>query len=120
MSDQLHAIELSIQHAKKNVDRMKALQRLTQHQDFKQVILTDYFEKEPARLVMLKSDPAMQGKDNQDAILKQMDAIGELRQYLNGVMQLGRMSEKAIQDDEAMREELLAEGDTESAEEGAE
>ena len=120
MSDQLHAIELSIQHAKKNVDRMKALQRLTQHRDFKQVFLTDYFEKEPARLVMLLSDHAMQGVDNQEAILKQMHAISELRQYLNGVMQLGRMSEKAIQDDEAMREELLAEGDAESAEEGAE
>ena len=112
MSDQLHAIELSIQHAKKNVDRMKALQRLTQQRDFKQVFLTDYFEKEPARLVMLLSDPAMQGADNQEAILKQMHAIGELRQYLNGVMQLGRMSEKAIKDDEAMREELLSEGET--------
>lgn len=105
---QLETIELSIQHAKKTVDTMKALQRLTVNRDFKTLVLSGYFEKEPVRLVLLKADPAMQTPELQAAIIKEMDAIGAFRQYLSGVMQLGRMAEKAIADDEATREEILA------------
>lgn len=106
---QLETIELSIQYAQRTVDTMKALQRLTNNRDFKTLILSGYFEKEPVRLTMLKADPAMQTAEHQAAIIKDLDAIGQLRMYLNGVMQMGRMAEKAIKDDEAMREEILAE-----------
>ena len=106
---QLDTIELSIQYAQKTVDNMKALQRLTNNRDFKTLVLSGYFEKEPVRLTMRKADPAMQTPENQAAIIRDLDAIGQFRMYLNGVMQMGRMAEKAIKDDEAMREEILAE-----------
>lgn len=106
----LETIELSIKHAKKSVDLMKSLDKLTRNRDFKQVVLEGFFEKEAIRLVTLKSDPNMQDELNQKAILGQIDAIGNFRQYLSGVMQMGRMAEKAMIEDQATREELLAEG----------
>jgi predicted ATPase with chaperone activity len=109
MSQDLETIELSIKHAKKSVDLMKSLDRLTRNRDFKALFLEGYFEKEPVRLVTLKADPNMQDAESQEAIIKQMDAIGTVRQYLSGILQMGRMAEKAIADDEATREEMLAE-----------
>lgn len=109
MSD-LDTIELSIKHAKKNVEMMKSLEKLMKNRDFKAVIAEGYFEKEPVRLTMLKANPEMQSEEDQAAIIKQLDAIGSLRHYFVAINQIGRMSEKAIIDDEEMREELLSEG----------
>lgn len=110
MSNQdLETIELSIKHAKKAVDLMKSVERLSKNRDFKAVFLDGLFEQEAIRLVMLKGDPNMQGEDDQKEILKQMDGIGSVRQYLSAVMQMGRMAEKAIQEDEETREAILAE-----------
>lgn len=109
MSQEIETIELNIKHAKKAVDLMKSVQRLTTNRDFKKVFLEGYFEQEAIRLVLLKSDPSLQGAEDQAALIKQMDAIGSVRQYLNTVNQLGRMAEKAISEDEATRDELLAE-----------
>lgn len=106
----LETIELSIKHAKKSVDLMKSLDKLTRNRDFKMVVLDGFFEKEAIRLVTLKADPNMQDEDSQRAIIAQMDSIGGFRQYLSGVIQMGRMAEKAMADDQATREELLAEG----------
>ena len=106
----LETIELSIKHAKKSVDLMKSLDKLTRNRDFKNVVLDGFFEKEAIRLVTLKSDPNMQDEDSQRAIIAQMDAIGGFRQYLSGVLQMGRMAQKAIVEDQETREELLAEG----------
>lgn len=106
----LETIELSIKHAKQNVELMRSLDKLTKNKDFKAIFLEGYFEKEPARLCMLKSNPEMQSEDDQLAIVKQIDAIGALRQYFIAINQIGRMSEKAISEDEQTREEILSEG----------
>lgn len=105
----LETIELSIKHAKKSVDLMKSVERLTKNRDFKLVVLEGFFEKEAIRLVTLKADPNMQDAESQEAIIKQMDAIGAFRQYLSALIQMGRMAEKAIADDEATREAILEE-----------
>lgn len=105
----LETIELSIKHAKKSVDLMKSVDRLTKNRDFKAVFLDGYFEKEAVRLVLLKADPNMQSEESQAEIIKQMDSIGSVRQYLSAIIQMGRMAEKAIADDEATREAILEE-----------
>lgn len=106
---ELETLELNIKAAKKSVDLMKSVERLTKNRDFKAVILEGLFEQEAIRLVTLKGDPSMQSAEDQEAILKQMDAIGGLRSYLTATMQMGRMAEKAIKEDEETREEMLAE-----------
>ena len=109
MSQTLETIELNIRAATKTVELGKSLDCLKRNKDFKSLILDAYFEKEAIRLVTLKGDPNMQGSDNQEALLKQMDAIGGLRQYFSATFQLARMAEKALVDDENTRDEVYAE-----------
>jgi hypothetical protein len=73
------------------------------------VILSGYFEQEAIRLVHLKSDPSMQSADSQKSILAQMDAIGNLAQFLTVGIQMGRLAGKEIEDGESVRDEMLAE-----------
>lgn len=110
MSQIIETLEINIKAARKTKQLGKSLANLSRNSDFKSLILEGYFEKEAIRLVALKSDPNMQDAESQDSLIKQMDAIGGLRQYFSAVLQLSRMAEKAITDDEQTREEILAEG----------
>lgn len=109
MQHDIETLEVTIEHAQKTVSRMKAMEKLTKNRDFKTIVLDGYFEQESIRLVHLKSDPNMQSPEAQTDILNQMNAIGTVRQYFNGVMQLGRMAEKAIAADQETLDELRAE-----------
>jgi hypothetical protein len=106
----LDTIEISIEHAKKDVTMLRAMERLTSNRDFKKIMLEGYFEKEASRLVLLRSAPSLQSEEDQAAILKAIDAIGEVRQYFSRIMQLGHQMEKQIADLEETREEILQEG----------
>lgn len=102
-------LEIDINKAKGLVSEMDALARLTNNKDFKQVIRVGYFEKEASRLVLLRADPEMASIAHQSAILRSIDAIGELRQYLSTINQVGVTAERALTDDENTLEEVLAE-----------
>lgn len=108
--DQIKQIDLSIKDAQELVEAGSALQKLYSNKDFKTVIIKGYFEQESIRLVHLKADPSMQSADSQLSIVKQMDSIGNLKQFFYGVMHRASMATKAIESDEAAREELLMEG----------
>ena len=105
----LETVEVSMEQAKEAVERFKAMQRLTKNRDFKKIVLEGYFEKEPVRLCILKSDHAMQNEESQAAIIKQIDAIGSVRQYFHMIMQMGRMAEKELESLEEAHAEMLAE-----------
>ena len=105
---EIEQVELSIEHARKSVGNMKALRSLTKNKEFVSVILEGYFKEEASRLVLLKGDPAME--QYLLSIDKQINAIGQFRQYLSTIMALGNQAERAMKDDEQTREELLAEG----------
>ena len=106
----LKNIELSISSAQKQVDMGNALERLYNNRDFKKIITEGLFEQEAIRLVHLKADPNMQSAVSQQSILTQMDSIGSFKQYLQVISFKASMADKAIQSDEAMRDELIAEG----------
>ena len=105
-ADQIQEVELSIEQARGAVSTMTALDTLRKNKDFKNLIETQYFEKEASRLVLLRADPNMQDSESQVEINNQITAIGYLRQYFTTIYQLGRMAEKAVHDDEATLEEL--------------
>lgn len=107
--EQLENIEISIEQAKKAIDMMESLLKLTKNKDFKKVINEGYFEKEASRLVLLKADPSMQSPEDQRLLDNSIIAIGFLRQYFSAVIQMGRMAERSIANDEVTREELLGE-----------
>lgn len=102
-------VELTINQAKELMGRKNCMDRLIKNDDFKKIILEDYFEKEPSRLVLLKADPAMQNEKDQIAINKNIDAIGFFRQYLMTIIQLGRRAEEDIREAEMVKEEMLRE-----------
>jgi len=109
-SEMLQRVEHSIQYHKKFVELGNALERLKSNKDFKKLILEGYFEKEAIRLVHFKASPSAQTEEMQKSIELQMNAIGALSQYFNTVFQQAEMARKTIEQDEAMREELLEEG----------
>jgi len=106
---EIEQIEISIEVARKDVAKMEGLLRLIKNKDFEALVDDGYFVNEASRLVILKADPAMADDASQKAIDNGITAVGHFRQYLQKVMQVGRMSEQGIKEDESTRQELLAE-----------
>ena len=105
----IETVEVSMDQAKEAIEKMRALERLTDNKDFKKIMLEGYFEKEPVRLCLLKAEPQMQTPEYQDSIIKQIDAIGSVRSYLHLVMQMGRMAQKELESLEETHSEMLQE-----------
>jgi hypothetical protein len=109
----IEQIEITEQSAKAKVELGRALNKLVGNREFKKLILEEYFEKEAARLVMLKAEPNMQDDESQKRIIKDIDAIGNLRQYFRAIEQLSMMAEKSLKDCAEHREYLAQENDDE-------
>jgi hypothetical protein len=105
----LHEIEIHVDELKKIVSQAEALQRLHNNADFKQVILSGYFEKESQRSVMLKSDINFQGADNQKQIDDIITGIGMLGQYFHKIFTLGEQASRDLVEDQQTHGELLQE-----------
>ena len=107
---ELQQLETRINQSDEMIALGNCLERLNNNSDFLKVIKEGYFEKEAVRLVYLKADPNMQSEQSQKSITTQMDAIGNLSQYLATLQFKAGMAHKAKASDEEMRDELLAEG----------
>lgn len=106
---QLDQLEVSMDKAKKMVQKMETFKRLTMNKEFKEIIEKDYFEVEPSRLTMLLADPSLQDEEMQKDIYNQLNAIAYLRRYFVGINQMGRASIAQLEADAQTQEELLAE-----------
>lgn len=104
---QVQHIERDIKASKKIIEVGDALSRLKSNRDFKKIVLEDYFEQEAIRLVHLKSDSNMQSTSSQEVILKQMDAIGTFKSYLQMVERNAELARKTLVFNEQMRDEIL-------------
>ena len=109
--DNVENIDISIEHAKKGVNKMNSVINLSKNRDFIDVIEKGYFEEEASRLVLLKADPSLQKPEDQASIIRAIDAIGNFRQYLGSVIQIGRMMEKSLADDTETKHQMLKEED---------
>jgi hypothetical protein len=107
--ENLAALDRNIEASKEFVALGAALIRLYANKDFRSVILSGYFEKEAVRLVHLKSAPQMQTPDRQVAIIRDIDSIGALHQYLALVDSNAATAERNIEADELTREDILRE-----------
>lgn len=107
---QVQEIEQSIEQAAVMVKFGLAVERLRTNRDFKAVITEGYFEQEAIRLVHLKADPSMQSAESQASIVKQMDAIGALSEFLRTKIYLAGMAKRSIETDQEALEELMSEG----------
>ncbi len=107
MSD-IQQIELTIEQAKAAIKKATTVRRLCESKDFKEVIEKGYFQENAARLVMLRAEPNMQEAEQQDSILKEIDAIGQLRQHILTILMLGNNAQKALVDNEEMLDDLIS------------
>jgi hypothetical protein len=94
----IQAIEVDIKEATAAVEYAKALDKLERYHPFKKIILEGYFKEEAIKLVGTKSANGYEDEASQKAIIKAIDGIGELAKYLQTIKTLGRMNEKAIQE----------------------
>ncbi len=112
-NDTVKQLEQNIENSKVLVETGAALERLMSNKDFQRVILTGYFKDEAVRLVHLKSDQNMQTPERQTSIVKQIDAVGNLRGYLDYVHYASEQGLKSIEANQATITELLEEGSDE-------
>jgi hypothetical protein len=106
---QLQQVELTIQQAKEYISDADALHRLHENEDFKQVILHEYFEAESKRAVLLKSDPQMQSDDGQKQVDNVILGIGGLYAFFNKIFQYGNQAHRTLTADQQTQEEILQE-----------
>lgn len=108
-TEQIQAIDANIKAARKLVELGDALERLKSNKDFQAIIMSGYFEQEAIRLVQAKSNPGLQSPEMQKSIMTQIDSIGNLNLYFTTVAQQAALGRKNIEQDESMRDEILAE-----------
>ena len=101
----INDIELEINEAKKLVEIRDALKSLMDDPRFKLVILEEYFTQEAVRLVHLKAASPVSTPEGQAAVLRSIDGIGELKQFLSTLWMRGDSAEDAI---EAGEQELAS------------
>ena len=102
-------VEDSIKRANFHIEAGKAVDRLRNNKDFKQIVVEGYFEREAVRLVHLKGAPDMQSDAAQSSIVKQMDAIAAFSQYLSVTGLHAAMAQNQIVGDQETLAELLYE-----------
>lgn len=102
-------LEENIKQSRKVIEVADSLDRLKSNRDFKRLILEGFFEGEAVRLVQLKADPQFQTEERQKSVIAQIDAIGSLNQYFVAVQQKAQIARRALEADEATREEILNE-----------
>lgn len=105
-ADAIQEIELSISQAREFIQRADALKRLYNNPDFQEILVKGYFEREPIRLVHLKSDPHMQTPEQQAGIIKEMDGVGSLRGYFQVIFMQAQHAIDAISESEEVLEEI--------------
>lgn len=109
-SNEMDAISMEIEQAKEWINKRDALVRLTSNADFSTVVHEGYFEKEAARLVLLKGESSMEDEKNQKNILDGITGIGQLYQYFRAIMAQGQQCDAAVADYEEELDKMRAEG----------
>ena len=105
----LNSIEDTLKIQKSIFDRGIRMRKLWEIPEFKELILEDYCKEYAGALVVMRADPAMQTPERQDNLLKNLDGIGYMQQYMDGVVGRGNQAEVTIKQYEDEREYLLNE-----------
>ena len=108
-SSELEQINMTINEAEKQINKMEALERLRNNKDFQLIIEKGYFIDEASRLVLVKADANLQEEGHQKSIDKMITAVGYFRQYLSQLYQTGNVAKRSIEDHRNTRTEIMAE-----------
>ena len=105
----LEMIDITIEAAKEEIGKYEALQRLLRNKDFQLVIMDSYIKDESTRIALATANPALAGAAEQVKLHDGIKAIGYLNQFFVTTRHIADAANKAIIDNEATRDELLAE-----------
>lgn len=109
LQNDINQVEITMEHAKELIKKAELVQRLTNHPDFKDIILEGYFTEEAARLGHLVGDPETV-MDPRRGTMVQNDliGIGALKRYMSTILMLGRRAEADLFEQSETLDELRA------------
>jgi hypothetical protein len=99
-------IQVDLESANTQVSLSESIQRLMKNRDFKKVMTEGYFKDNAVRLVTLKGNPEFQSAEDQAHLIKEMDSIGSVQNYLQAQLTMGHQAAGAIEDYEEELERL--------------
>lgn len=105
-------IDVTLDEARTEVERGKALSRLYLNQDFKDLVIEGFFRNEAIRLVHAKSSPHsdMQSPEMQNMFDRQIIGVGSLNNYFTAIDRAAQMAASTIEQyEEAMAAEIADE-----------
>lgn len=105
MSD-IQEIEITIEHAKKMVERRDAARKLASNREFRKLVMEGYFIDEAARLASISADPLM--KSSRDEIILSIQGISTFKQFLQNIIRMGDVAANELREHEEALEELRA------------
>ncbi len=106
---EIKALEITLEQAKKKVAFGEAFDRLRNNADFKSLILTEYLQDYAVNLVHNKASYGMQDDKNQAFINGQLMGIGQLEQFLRYVSSEAAQAAQAIVADSDTMDEIRGE-----------
>lgn len=88
------------------ISRADAARRLSENDDFKNLVLTGYLTDEPIRLVELMASGRLPEK-NFETCVKDIDGISRFRNFMKMHMEQGRMAAEELESLEEARDEAI-------------
>lgn len=100
----LKEIEYTIEMLKLRQVKARKFEKLVNNREFKELILNDYLQDEPARLTSLLVHP-----QHKDSAMAQLAAVGQFRSHLHFLEGLFGSVDKELKDAEEMHSQMLTE-----------
>lgn len=100
----LQEIEHTIEVLKQRQIKARKFEKLMSNREFRELILNDYLQDEPARLTSMLVHP-----QHREGAISQLMGIARFSEHLDYMQTLFSNVEKDLQDAEEMRDQLMAE-----------
>lgn len=105
---EIREIELSMEEARKIVDRGEMAQKLASNREFKKLVLEGYFVEEASRLALLWSDPNIP-EDVRKFVERDLLGVGAFKRYLSTLVLMGQNAQHELRDLSETRDEIRQE-----------
>ncbi len=104
----LEQIDNRIAELNANIALAETVERLEKNEEFIEVIINGYLEKEAERLFGVLVEPSSLKRDVLENIQDKLSAIRNLKQYFGVIGQNAVMAPEQIEEEEAYRKEVTA------------
>ena len=110
MSNQIETLELTKEQAQHAIKLREHAKKLLKNRDFKAVFEDEYFDAYIKNTALLLSEVKQDSPKMYEDLVDELEAVGRVRAFIQGIFQKANMAEKSIEDADAQLAELRAEG----------